>query len=107
MYRIMAVAVLTAAGLALAPCARADDAQYLANLHQPGMADPQIPDSGLVAVRHDVCNWVSGGMTPIQARGHLRDRLGHAGVADTSNAEAGTLVQFALEDLCPGHGGLP
>jgi len=46
-------------------------------------------------------------MTPTQARGHLLDRLGHAGVANTSNAEAGTLVQFALEDLCPGHGGLP
>jgi Protein of unknown function (DUF732) len=107
MYRMMGVAALTAAGLTFAPAAWADDAQYLADLHQPLMAHPQIPDSGLVAVGHDVCNWVSGGMTPVQARAHLLDRLGHGGVANTSNAEAGTLVQFALQDLCPGHGGLP
>lgn len=106
-YRILAVAALTAASLALAPAAWADDAQYLADLHQPGMVHPQIPDSGLVAVGHDVCNWVSSGMTPTDARARLLKGLAHGGVAGTSNAEAGTLVQFALQDLCPGHGGLP
>lgn len=103
MRRLAASIALSVAALALAPVAQADEGQYLADLHQPLMVHPQIPDSGLIAVGHDVCGWVSSGMSDTEARDHLLDRLGHAGVANTSNAEAGTLVHYAVQDLCPRH----
>ena len=83
----------------LAPMAHADANQYLADLHSPGMAHPSIPDSGLVAIRNDVCAEVGGGATPTAARDWLVDNLAQGGY-QASNAEAGTVVHYALQDLC-------
>jgi hypothetical protein len=87
----------------LAPVAHADANQYLADLHSPGMAHPSIPDSGLLAIGNDVCAKVSGGATDTAARDWLVDHLAHGGY-QASNAEAGTVVHYALQDLCPGAG---
>ncbi|WP_371337080.1 DUF732 domain-containing protein [Mycobacterium sp. IS-2888] len=87
----------------LAPTAHADANQYLADLHSPGMAHPSIPDSGLVAIGNDVCAKVSGGATSDAARDWLVGHLAHGGY-QASNAEAGTVVYYALQDLCPGAG---
>ncbi|OBG55782.1 hypothetical protein A5703_07490 [Mycobacterium sp. E188] len=83
-----------------APTAHADVNQYLADLHAPGMAHPQIPDSGLIAVGNDVCAKLRGGATHDDARNWLIDHLAHGGY-QASNAEAGTLVTYAQQDLCP------
>ena len=85
----------------LAGMAHADANQYLADLHSPGMAHPSIPDSGLLAIGNDVCAKVSGGATDTAARDWLVDHLAHGGY-QASNAEAGTVVHYAIQDLCPG-----
>jgi hypothetical protein len=87
----------------LAPIAHADANQYLADLHSPGMVHPSIPDSGLIAIGNDVCAKVSGGATSDAARDWLVGHLAHGGY-QASNAEAGTVVHYALQDLCPGAG---
>lgn len=87
----------------LAPMAQADTNQYLADLHSPGMARPAIPDSGLLAIGNDVCGKLSGGATSDTARDWLVGHLAHGGY-QASNAEAGTVVHYALQDLCPGAG---
>lgn len=93
-----------AAALALsalqAPTVHADVNQYLADLKQPGMAHPAIPDSGLIAVGNDVCEKLQGGATHDAARDWLVAHLGHGGY-HASNAEAGTVVTYAQQDLCP------
>ncbi|MEB4212320.1 DUF732 domain-containing protein [Mycobacterium sp. 94-17] len=83
-----------------APTGHADDNQYLADLHAPGMVHPAIPDSGLIAVGNDVCAKLHGGATHDAARDWLVAHLGHAGY-QASNAEAGTVVTYAQQDLCP------
>lgn len=87
----------------LAPLADADTNQYLADLHAPGMARPSIPDSGLLAIGNDVCAKMNGGATSDAARDWLVAHLAHGGY-QASNAEAGTVVHYALQDLCPGAG---
>jgi hypothetical protein len=87
----------------LAPMAHADTNQYLADLHSPGMAHPAIPDSGLLAIGNDVCAKLSGGATSDAARDWLVGHLAHGGY-QASNAEAGTVVHYALQDLCPAAG---
>ena len=83
-----------------APTGHADVNQYLADLHAPGMAHPEIPDSGLIAVGNDVCAKLHGGATHDAARDWLVAHLAHGGY-QASNAEAGTLVTYAQQDLCP------
>ncbi|MEM6109827.1 DUF732 domain-containing protein [Mycobacterium sp. 050272] len=87
----------------LTPAARADANQYLADLHSPGIAHPSIPDSGLIAIGNDVCSKLSDGATSDAARDWLVGHLAHGGY-QASNAEAGTVVHYALQDLCPGAG---
>jgi hypothetical protein len=84
----------------LAPMAHADANQYLADLHSPGMVHPSIPDPGLLAIGNDVCAKVSGGATSTAARDWLVEHLAHGGY-QASNAEAGTVLHFALQDLWP------
>lgn len=93
-----------AATIAMAPPAHADADQYLADLHSSGRPYPQIPDSGLSAIGNDVCARLSDGVTSDAARAWLVDHLWHGGYHAT-DAEAGTVVHFAHQDLCTGTRG--
>lgn len=96
---LMAPIVVLGSLMLLAPTTHADAGQYLADLHSSGMAYPQIPDSGLIAIGNDVCVSLTGGMTSDAARDRLVDSLWHGGY-HASDTEAGTVVHFAQQDLC-------
>ena len=66
------------------------------------MVHPNFSDSDLLIEGGQVCFEIGNvGLTPDAARDWLVKDLDYRGVG-SSYAEAGTLVHFALRDLCPG-----
>lgn len=87
--------------IAFAPSAFADDNRFLADLTSPGVVHPALSDSDLLIEGRQMCFEIGKiGLTPDAARDALVKDLDSRGVP-TSYAEAGTLVHFALRDLCP------
>lgn len=92
---------ISAAAVVFASPASADDGQYLADLKQPGMAHLPISDQALLIEGRQVCFEVGKiGNSPERAKQSVVDDLSMRGVP-TDMATAGTLVHYALHDLCP------
>lgn len=107
--RRAALAALSGAAIALAPTAHADDNQYLADLKQPGMVHPAMSDQDLLIEGRQVCFEVGKvGISTDAAKQWVVDDLTMRGL-QSDYATAGTLVHYALHDLCPNvpkHGGI-
>lgn len=89
------------AGLvAAASPAAADENQFLSDLLTGDMAHPSLTPPALVKMGHQACSDIAGGVSPDFEKGQLGTQLSNQGVA-SSNAEVGTLIHFALRDLCP------
>lgn len=86
--------------VAVAPPAAADENQFLADLLMGNMAHPPLTPPALVKIGHQACSDIAGGVSPDLEKGHLGTQLLNQGIA-ASNADVGTLVHFALRDLCP------
>jgi hypothetical protein len=103
-------------GAALAPVAVADpdwtpaENQFISDLlvpkdwgagHPEVMAHPPLTAPALVQMGHRACSDIAGGVSPDVERDNLVTGLVlNQGVA-ASRADVGTLVHFALKDLCP------
>ena len=83
-----------------APLAAADDGQFLNHLLTGNMAHPPLTPTALVKMGHQACAEIAGGVSPDVEKDNLVTLLSNQGVA-ASRAEMGTLVHFALQDLCP------
>ncbi|WP_445161435.1 DUF732 domain-containing protein [Mycobacterium sp. Dal123C01] len=99
---LAAVALTTLVGglVTTAPRAAADDTQFLSHLLEGNMAHPPLTPPGLVNMGHQACSDIAGGVSPDLEKGRLGMQLSNRGIA-SSNAEVGTLIHFALRDLCP------
>ncbi|OBJ97956.1 hypothetical protein A9W96_18880 [Mycobacterium sp. 1245852.3] len=86
--------------VAAAPPAAADDNQFLSDLLVGNMAHPSLTPPALVKLGHQACADIAAGVSPDLEKGHLGTQLMSQGIA-SSNAEVGTLIHFALRDLCP------
>lgn len=75
--------------------------QYIANLTQPQMAHPNLSVPDLLKLGHRVCSDVSAGSSQAQEGDNINSILFNQGI-DASRADTGTLVHYALQDLCPG-----
>ena len=64
------------------------------------MAHPPLTPAGLVSMGHQACSDIASGGSPDIEKDKLGTSLLNQGVA-ASRAETGTLVHFALQDLCP------
>ena len=69
--------------------------------HPEVMAHPPLTAAGLLKMGHQACSDIAGGVSPDVERDKLQTGLLNQGVA-ASKADVGTLVHFALRDLCPG-----
>jgi hypothetical protein len=106
---ILAIAVAAMFGSVLlplgAPVAGADpdltssENQFFLDLQSP-MAHPPLLLPALVKMGHQACSDISSGVSPDVEKGNLQMGLLNQGI-NTSNADVGTLVHFALRDLCP------
>lgn len=97
----------TLGGIAVTPVAAADpgfttaENQFLSHLYAPGpVAHPPVNSQGLVSMGWQACTDISNGMSPDDAKYKLQGDLRNEGILD-SEADVGTLVHFALRDLCP------
>lgn len=89
------------AAVVFATPAYADDNQNLADLKQPGMVHPAISDQDLLIEGRQVCFEVGKvGISPDAAKEWVVKDLGFRGLP-SDYATAGTLVHYALHDLCP------
>jgi hypothetical protein len=89
--------------IAAAPPARADPAedQFLSDLLTGRMAHPPLTPPALIKLGHQACSDIAGGVNPNTERDNLAgDLMLNKGIA-ASMADVGTLVHFALRDLCP------
>ena len=97
--------------IASAPLAIADagEDQFISDLLVPKdwgsgrpevMVHPPLTAAGLLKMGHQACSDIAGGVSPDVEKGHLGTQLSNQGIA-SSNAEVGTLIHFALRDLCP------
>jgi hypothetical protein len=86
--------------VALAPPAAADEDQFLSHLLTGNMAHPSLTPPALVKMGHQACSDIAGGVSPDFEKDKLDASLSNQGVA-ASRAEVGTLIHFALRDLCP------
>jgi Protein of unknown function (DUF732) len=86
--------------IALAPPATADDDQFLSHLLTGNMAHPPLTPPALVTMGHQACSDIAGGVSPDVEKDNLDASLSSQGVF-ASRAEVGTLIHFALRDLCP------
>lgn len=92
---------ISAAAVVFATPAAADDGQYLADLKQPGMVHPAMSNQDLLVEGRYVCFLVGKqGVTSGQAKQWVVDDLSMRGLP-SDMATGGTLVHFALHDLCP------
>ena len=92
---------LGVAAVLLAAPAQADDNRYLNDLTAPRVVHPPVSNADLLIEGREVCFHVRKiGMTPDAARDALVNELTYQGVK-SDYASAGTLVHFALQDLCP------
>jgi hypothetical protein len=64
------------------------------------MAHPPLTAAGLLKMGHQACSHVANGVSPDLENDNLGKALFDQGVA-ASRAEVGTLIHFALRDLCP------
>jgi Protein of unknown function (DUF732) len=97
----LAAMTAVACGLVVAaPPAVADENQFLNHLLTGNMVHPPLTPAGLVRMGHQACSDIAGGVSPDVEKDQLGTSLMNQGVA-ASRAEMGTLVHFALQDLCP------
>jgi hypothetical protein len=97
---VCAVGAFCAAAIAGTPRAAADESQYLNHLLTGNMAHPALTPQALVEMGHRACSDIAGGVSPDVEKDKLDSSLLNRGVT-ASRAEVGTLVHFALSDLCP------
>lgn len=86
--------------IAVAPSAIADENQFLSHLLTGNTAHPPLTSAALLNMGHQACSDIAGGVSPDFEKDNLDATLFKQGVA-ASRAEVGTLVHFALRDLCP------
>ncbi|WP_082990561.1 DUF732 domain-containing protein [Mycobacterium sp. 1482292.6] len=92
---------ICSAAVVCATPACADDNQYLADLKQPGMVHPAMSDQELLVEGRQVCFEVGKvGISPDAAKSWVSKDLDSRGLP-SDYATAGTLVHYALHDLCP------
>jgi hypothetical protein len=92
---------LGAGAVLLAGPASADDDSYLNDLTAPRTVHPPVSNANLLIEGREVCFHVRKiGMTADAAKDALVNELTYRGV-NSDYASAGTLVHFALQDLCP------
>jgi hypothetical protein len=99
-WGLAAVMTLSCGVVASAPPAAADDNQFLSHLLTGNMAHPPLTPSALVNMGHQACSDIAGGVSPDYEKDNLDRALSNQGVT-ASRAEVGTLIHFALQDLCP------
>ncbi|BBX17733.1 hypothetical protein CRI77_10405 [Mycolicibacterium duvalii] len=92
------VAVLVAPGAQADPQFNAAEKQYLGELYL--YVHPSVTPPRLVELGHLACAARRDGATSDQAREVVWRNLDAAGVV-SSNAEMGTLVHVAVDNLCP------
>jgi hypothetical protein len=97
---LLALTPLCLGLIAVAPPANADENQFLNHLLTGNMVHPPLTPSGLVSMGHQACSDIAGGVSPDYEKVSLVGSLSNRGVA-ASMAEVGTLIHFALRDLCP------
>jgi uncharacterized membrane protein YgcG len=107
--KLLAAALLTGAGLALAPVALADgsDDQFLSALAAAGIpAHDGIP--AVIAHGHDVCDALGAGMSP----GAAADELAHHALAEDPShpfdqylRTMQAFVRVSTQTFCPGRAG--
>jgi hypothetical protein len=83
-----------------APPARADEGQFLSHLLTGNMAHPPLTPPALVKMGHQACSDIAGGVNPDLEKDRLDLSLLNQGVT-ASRADVGTLIHYALRDLCP------
>lgn len=86
--------------IVVAPPATADEDQFLSHLLTGNMVHPSLTPPALVKMGHQACSDIAGGVSPDVEKDNLDLSLSNQGVA-ASRAEVGTLIHFALRDLCP------
>jgi hypothetical protein len=92
---------LGAGAIVCASPACADDNQFLAHLKSSGVVHPALSDSDLLLDGRMACIEVGKeGLPPDSARIWIVHDLEGRGVP-ANYAAAGTLVHYALQDLCP------
>ena len=92
---LAACAVVGAAMLGLAPCARADVVAYLVNVHVgPGYNFPNA-DAAL-GYGYGICDKVSAGSAYAQVMGEVK-----ADFATSDEYQASYLINQAVNELCP------
>jgi hypothetical protein len=74
--------------------------RYLAHLLSGNMAHPSLTPPALIKLGHQACSAIAGGVSPDVEKDRLDTSLSDQGVA-AFRAEVGTLIHFALQDLCP------
>jgi len=97
---VVGVPVLVA-GVALAAPAYADEATYVNDMHNAGIASAD-GDSGLLSTGKQVCDLIHSGTSPADVKAKLvynsNSSQGSSGItADQANA----IVNYAMVDLCP------
>jgi Protein of unknown function (DUF732) len=96
------VTLVTGVGVGAIICAgpaHADDNQFLADLKS--VDHPALSDADLLVDGHEACVEIGKeGLSPDAARSWVVNEVQWRGVPSTY-AQAGTLVHFALKDLCP------
>jgi len=86
--------------IAVAPPAIADENQFLSHVLTGNMAHPPLTPPALVKMGHQACSDIAGGVSPDVEKDNLDMSLSNQGIA-ASRADVGTLIHFALRDLCP------
>ncbi len=82
------------------PAFSAPENRFLAHLLAPQMAHPPLLPGALVDMGWQACAAIRQGVSPDYERDYLQMKLMNQGVA-AATADVGTLVHYALRDLCP------
>lgn len=91
---------IAAAPPALSDPGTASENQFLADLLAPRVVHPPLTAGALVNMGWQACADIRKGVSPDYERDYLQMGLLNQGVA-AATADVGTLVHFALRDLCP------
>jgi hypothetical protein len=95
-----AVALIGAPPAAADPGLTPAENQFISDLLAPRMVHPPLTPPGLVKMGHRACTDIGNGVSPDVEKDNLDMALFHQGI-QAARAEVGTLVHFALADLCP------
>jgi len=103
--RFMGVAVvgvpLLAAGLVWAIPARADEAAYITDMHNAGVASSK-GDSDLLQTGWQVCSMLTSGTSPDDVKARLfYNSDSSQGSGGITSDQANAIVNSAMTDLCP------